>query len=50
MSQSLGRAETIGRPLGTEALLARLESESGRTLMPGKRGRRSDKSALCRNS
>jgi putative transposase len=46
MSQSLRRAETIGRPLGTEAFLARLESESGRTLKPGKRGRPSDKSAL----
>lgn len=39
-SQRLRRAETIGRPLGDAAFLARLERESGRSLAPGKRGRR----------
>ena len=37
-SQSLRRSESIGRPLGAEAFIARLEAESGRTLRPGKRG------------
>lgn len=33
-------AETIGRPLGSPAFLARLEARLGRRLRPGKRGRR----------
>ncbi len=32
-------AETIGRPLGAPAFLARLEAKLGRRLRPGKRGR-----------
>jgi putative transposase len=39
-SQRLRRAETIGRPIGDAAFLERLERESGRSLAPGKRGRR----------
>jgi len=38
LSQRLRRAESVGRPLGSEAFLARLEAQSGRTLKPGKRG------------
>jgi putative transposase len=38
VSQRLRRAETIGRPLGDAAFMARLERESGRSLKPGKRG------------
>lgn len=38
MSRRLRQAETIGRPLGTEAFLARLEGESGRALKAGRRG------------
>ena len=34
----LRRAESIGRPLGDDAFLARLESATGRTLKPLKRG------------
>jgi putative transposase len=34
----LRRAETIGRPLGDEAFLARLEAQTGRALQPAKRG------------
>ena len=37
-SQRLRRSESIGRPLGAEAFIARLEAESGRTLRPGKPG------------
>jgi putative transposase len=37
-SRRLRRAETIGRPVGSEAFLGRLEREAGRTLKPGKRG------------
>ena len=40
-SQSLRRSESIGRPLGAEAFIARLEAESGRALRPGKRGPKS---------
>ena len=40
VSQKLRQAETIGRPLGTGALIARLERESGRALKPAKRGPR----------
>jgi putative transposase len=40
LSQRLRRAEAVGRPLGGEAFIARLEAESGRALKPGKRGRR----------
>jgi len=38
--ERLRRAESIGRPLGSEAFLARLEADAGRSLRPGKRGRR----------
>jgi putative transposase len=38
LSQSLRRAETIGRPLGSEAFIQRLEGETGRILAPSKRG------------
>jgi len=34
----LRRAETIGRPLGDDAFLARLEAATGRRLRPAKRG------------
>jgi putative transposase len=36
----LRRAEGIGRPIGSEAWLAMLEGQSGRTLRPARRGRR----------
>ncbi len=42
----LRRAERIGRPIGDEAFLDRLETETGRALRRGKPGRRSDISAL----
>jgi putative transposase len=29
----------VGRPLGTEAFIARLERKTGRSLKPAKRGR-----------
>ncbi len=38
LSEHLRRAETIGRPLGSDAFVARLERASGRTLKPAKRG------------
>lgn len=38
--ERLRRAESIGRPLGDERFLARLERRIGRTLAPGKRGRK----------
>ena len=34
----LRRAECIGRPLGDERFVAALEAETGRAIMPGKRG------------
>jgi len=40
MSRRLRRAESIGRPVGDRAFLERVERSSGRTLSPGKRGRR----------
>jgi putative transposase len=43
--ERLRAAESIGRPLGSKAFVARLEKLSGRTLRPAKRGpkpRRSD--------
>ncbi len=40
MSRRLRRSETIGRPVGGETFLRRLEQESGRSLAPGRRGRR----------
>lgn len=46
-TQRLRRAETIGRPVGDARFLDQLEHESGRSLAPGKRGRRrSELSAL----
>ncbi len=44
--QRLRRAETIGRPVGDDAFLARLEAASGRTLRPAKRGPVSKKGAV----
>jgi putative transposase len=38
MFERLRRAESIGRPLGDEAFLARLEALTRRSLKPGKRG------------
>jgi putative transposase len=40
LSRRLRQAETIGRPLGADAFIASLETESGRTPRPGKRGPR----------
>jgi putative transposase len=40
LSHRLRRAESIGRPLGDEPFLARLEQAAGRTFKPAKRGRR----------
>ncbi len=37
-SAQLRRAEAVGRPLGDDVFLARLERASGRTLKPAKRG------------
>jgi putative transposase len=39
MSQRLRRAESIGRPIGSEAFLSRLEGDSGRSFRPARRGR-----------
>jgi putative transposase len=41
----LRRAETIGRPLGSEAFLGSLETRTGRSLKPGKRGPKPKQSA-----
>jgi putative transposase len=38
MEGRLRAAETIGRPLGDDRFVARLERLTGRTLKPGKRG------------
>jgi len=38
LSQRLRRAETIGRPLGSEAFIGALEQASGRTFKPARRG------------
>jgi putative transposase len=40
LSQRLRRAESIGRPLGSDGFLEQLERTSGRRLKPGKRGPR----------
>ncbi|MDB5469438.1 MAG: IS200-like transposase [Caulobacter sp.] len=40
LSQSLRRAETIGRPIGAADFLAKLEAEAGRVLALAKRGRK----------
>ena len=40
LSERLRRAETVGRPLGSDAFVATLERASGRRLKPAKRGRR----------
>jgi len=42
----LRRAEAIGRPVGDTEFMEALERESGRALMPAKRGRKVAKSAL----
>jgi putative transposase len=38
MFARLRAAESIGRPLGNDRFLARLERLTGRTVKPGKRG------------
>jgi putative transposase len=38
LSEKLRRAETIGRPLGNDAFLGKLERKYGRPLKPAKRG------------
>jgi len=38
LSRALRRSETIGRPLGDEAFLERLERQTGRAFKPAKRG------------
>ncbi|NOT42566.1 MAG: transposase [Alphaproteobacteria bacterium] len=38
LSENLRRAETIGRPLGNDAFLGKLERKYGRPLKPAKRG------------
>jgi putative transposase len=38
LSQRLRRAETIGRPLGSEAFVGRIERLNGRSFRPAKRG------------
>jgi putative transposase len=40
LSVGLRRAETIGRPVGGEAFIARLQALTGRPLAPAKRGRK----------
>ena len=40
MSARIRKAETIGRPIGSESFLRALESKSGRALLPRKRGPR----------
>jgi putative transposase len=40
MSMRLRKAESIGRPLGSERFLAELEARCDRTLKPGRRGRK----------
>lgn len=40
LSLRLKRAETVGRPIGSEAFIAGLERQTGRDLLPAKRGRR----------
>jgi len=40
LSDALRRAETIGRPVGDEDLLNAAKKLTGRTLKPGKRGRK----------
>ena len=38
LSRKLRQAETIGRPLGNDAFISRLERKSGRILKPARRG------------
>ena len=40
MSARIRKAETIGRPIGSESFLRALESKAGRALLPRKRGPR----------
>jgi putative transposase len=46
---ALRRAETIGRPLGDEGWITRLEREHGRTLAPLKRGRKPREQTTARD-
>jgi putative transposase len=46
LSQRLRRAETIGRPLGSDAFVERLEKASGRIFKAGRRGPKPKLSAL----
>ena len=41
-TKRLRRAESIGRPIGSDEWLAALEQKSGRTFKPGKRGRKAE--------
>jgi putative transposase len=40
MLERLRRAESIGRPLGSDRFISNLEAETRRALKPGKRGRK----------
>ncbi|HEX8469253.1 MAG TPA: transposase [Allosphingosinicella sp.] len=44
MSESLRRAERVGRPVGDRAFLDRLTASSGRAIEPGRRGRKPKRS------
>lgn len=46
---ALRRSETIGRPLGAEDWIERLEREHARTLAPRKRGRKAREAAVTEN-
>ncbi|MER9951295.1 hypothetical protein [Mesorhizobium sp. M0047] len=37
---ALRKAESIGRPVGSDAFLDRVAGQTGRAIKPGKRGRR----------
>jgi putative transposase len=43
--ERLRRAESIGRPLGDDGFIARLEALTRRTLRPGRRGPKSSQAA-----
>ncbi|WP_246686917.1 hypothetical protein [Mesorhizobium sp. B2-4-19] len=43
---ALRKAESIGRPVGSEAFLSRIAAQTGKAVKPGKRGRRGKISAL----
>jgi len=43
MSSAIRKAETIGRPLGSDKFLTQAEAKTGRTLKAQKRGRKRKK-------